>query len=49
MPICDGCKQIRKHLENGLCILCRIGPGGKSREVNEIKGVRRKGREVFEK
>lgn len=35
MPKCKGCDQQRNELKNGLCIICRRGPGGKPVEIKE--------------
>ncbi|HDY68264.1 hypothetical protein LCGC14_0862790 [marine sediment metagenome] len=36
MPECEGCHQERRELINGLCILCRRGPGGSAIEKKII-------------
>lgn len=44
---CEGCNKDRSELVEGLCILCRKGPGGKLTEIKESESVQQsKGKEV---
>lgn len=48
MPECKYCHQNRNELKDGLCILCRRGPGGKPVEVKVKTEMQYRGKVIKE-
>ena len=50
MEKCESCGQMRKYLNNGICIFCERGPGGNAveKEVSNIEH-RVRGKVVIER